>query len=439
MLRENSVRNVVRRIVTAAATAGALAALLATPASADSDDAGGFESFALGEPLGQFGWATQDIGGYNAANFDNEIVDPSAVWGTALGTRALRMSNAVYSLAFGNQLQSFSLVDEAGESAAADSPYSGGTRQSRLAGSITFASATQTYQPGLAITISPDEGSGTRMSFFRITDEPGGLKIVVSLLDNSIPDFVTETIAENLDRTQVHTFDFIIDFVEGPENDVLWTRVGGACETWNESGTWETYHRLYGGGGLTHPVDSLLFRVSGDPGANAAALLGNGLLFDNISLESSTVPAMPPIGVPGAPAAPDVFVSDDTVTVVGSAAPANACVPVTEYQLTVTPSGGGAPLVLTGPTPNFQFTAPGTGLYFATLAAINSQGTGSDSPEATVTVVLAAHDDDAGGTLADSGPRDDAPVTGVIAAGLVLLGTALIGVAAARSRRIATA
>lgn len=211
-----------------------------------------------------------------------------------------------------------------------------------------------------------------------------------------------------------------------------------ACETWNESGTWETYHRLYGGGGLTHPVDSLLFRVSGDPGANAAALLGNGLLFDNISLESSTVPAMPPIGVPGAPAAPDVFVSDNTVTVVGSAVSVNPCVPVTEYQLTVTPSGGGAPLVLTGPTPNFEFTAPGTGLYFATLAAINSQGTAPDSPEATVTVVLAAHDD-GGGTLADSGPRDDAPVTGAIAAGLVLLGGMLLAVAAGRSRRIATA
>ncbi len=431
MLRENSARNVARSIVTAAASAGALAALLATPASADSNDAGGFEGFALGEPLGQFGWATQDVGGYNAANFDNDIVDPSAVWGTALGTRALRMSNSVYSLAFGNQLQSFSLVDEAGESAAADSPYSGGTRQSRLTGSITFASATQTYQPGLAITISPDEGSGTRMSFFRITDQPGGLQVEVGLLDSSIPNFVYPVVAQNLDRTQVHTLDFIIDFVDGEENDVLWVRVGGECETWNESGTWETFHREWGGGD-PHPVDSLLFRVSGDPGANAAALLGNGLLFDNISLESSTVPAMPPIGVPGAPAAPDVFVSDNTVTVVGSPVSANPCVPVTEYQLTVTPSGGGAPLVLTGPTPNFQFTAPGTGLYFVTLAAINSEGTGADSPQATVTVVLAAGDDDAGGagggTLADSGPRDDAPLTLTLALVCVLAGSVLLAV-----------
>lgn len=437
MLRDTHARSVARRFASATAVAGVLAVLAGVPASADAKDTDGFEAFVLGEPLGQFGWATQDVGGYNAANFDNGIIDPSGVWGSALGTRALRMSNSVFSLAFGNQLQSFSLVDEAGETDAADSPYSGGTRQSRLTGSITFASATQTYQPGLAITISPDEGSGTRMSFFRISDEPGGLKIIVSLLDNSIPGFVTEVIAEDLDRTQVHTFDFIIDFVDGEENDVLWTRVGGACNTWNQSGTWETYHRLYGGGGLTHPTDSLLFRVSGDPGANAAALLGNGLLFDNIALESSTVPAMPPIGVPGAPLEPLVFVNGDTVNVTGAPVTANSCVPVTEYSLTVTPLSGGDPLTFTSPTPNFSFPAPGTGLWTVVMEAVNSEGTGAPSPEATITVLLAA--EDGGGTLADSGPRDDAPVTGAIAAGLVLLGGMLLAVAAGRSRRIATA
>jgi hypothetical protein len=433
MLRDTRSRNVARRFASATAIAGVLAVLAGAPATADANDTDGFEAFSLGEPLGQFGWATQDIGGYNAANFDNGIVDPSAVWGTTLGNRALRMSNSVYSLAFGNQLQSFSLADEAAETDAADSPYSGGTRQSRLTGSITFASATQTYQPGLAITISPDEGSGTRMSFFRITDQPTGLKIEVSLLDNSIPGFVTEVIAEDLDRTQVHTFDFIIDFVDGDENDVLWTRVGGACNTWNQSGTWETYHRLYGGGGLTHPTDSLLFRISGDPGANAASLLGNGLLFDNIALESSTVPPMPPIGVPGAPTEPLVFVNDNTVNVTGSPVTTNSCVPVTQYILTLTPLSGGDPITFTSPTPNFSFPAPGTGLWTVVIEAENGEGVGAPSPEATITVLLAA--EDGGGTLADSGPRDDAPVTGAAAAALTVAGIGLIGLAALRRRR----
>ena len=126
-------RNVARRTGLTALVTIVAATLLAVPASAEYNDSGSFEGFAVGEPTGQFGWTAQDMGGYNAANFDNGVVDPSAgVWGNQLGTRALRISNSVTSLAFGNQLQSFSLTDEAGETAAADSPYSGGARQTRL-------------------------------------------------------------------------------------------------------------------------------------------------------------------------------------------------------------------------------------------------------------------------------------------------------------------
>jgi len=438
MLRNNGVRTTLNRAAVVAGIGVLTATLMAAPASADTNDSGGFEGFALGEPLGQFGWNAQDFGGYDAANFDNGIVDPSAVWGTQLGTKALRMSNSVTSLAFGNQLQSFSLADEAGETAAADSPYSGGTRQSRVSGSLTFASATKTYQPGLAITVSPDEGSGTRMGFFRISDQPGGLRVSVSYTspnpsDVSLPDpgapghpkFTEEVLAENLDRTQLHTLEFTIDFVDGENNDILWARVGtNGCENWTESGTWETYHRL-DGGGLPHPVDSLLFRVSTDPdptvlpanrpGPNQIALAGKGLLFDNVAISTSTVPPTMPLGTPGQPASPTVSLIGETVHVTGSGVATNPCAPLTEYRITLVPLLGGTPITYTSPTPDFTFPRPAAGSWRVTLALTNSEGTSVESNSTDLTVVLA-----------ESGPTEATAPTAAIAAALTVFGLGLI-------------
>ena len=438
MLRKRAVRLSLRRVAVAAGIGVLGATLIAAPASADSNDNGGFEGFALGEPLGQGGWSAQDIGGYNAAAFDNDIVNPSGVWGTQLGTRALRMSNSVTSLAFGNQLQSFSLAHEAGETAAADSPYSGGTRQSRLSGSLTFASATQTYQPGLAITVSPDEGSGTRMAFFRISDQPGGLRVSVSYTtpnpgDVSLPDpgapghpaFFEEVLAENLDRTQVHTLEFTIDFVDGENNDILWARVGTAgCANWSESGTWETYHRL-DGGGLPHPVDSLLFRVSTDPdpgvlpadrpGPNQLALMNYGLLFDNIAISTSTVPPTVPVGTPGQPGIPVVTVVGDQVHVTGAGLATNPCSPITEYRITLVPLLGGTPLTFTGPIPDFTFPKPTAGTWRVTLALTNSEGTSVESDPTDLTVVLAA-----------TGTTEQTLPLGALAAALTVFGVGLV-------------
>ncbi|MES1171060.1 MAG: hypothetical protein ABUL56_01720, partial [Actinomycetota bacterium] len=85
-------------------------AFIAPAAVADQYDSGDFEAFALGDPMGQFGWSANDIGVYNASNFDIDIVDPSGVWGSQLGSRALRISNGVTSSGFGNQLQTASLA-----------------------------------------------------------------------------------------------------------------------------------------------------------------------------------------------------------------------------------------------------------------------------------------------------------------------------------------
>lgn len=371
---------------------GALAALaLSTAASAhaDSYDPAGFEGFTLGEPTGQDGWTAFDMGGYNAANFDVEIVDPSGTWGSTIGSRALRVSNGVTSGGFGNQLQTPSLVDEAGEASATNGGYSGGNRHSRMSGTISFASATQAYQPGLRFSMAADNGPGTRMVAFYFEDQPGGLQVSAGLLDESIPAFTYPVIATGLSHNEVHTLRFSIDFVDGENNDILWTSLGGECSTWTESGTWETYHRDFAGNDppITHTVDSVQFRLSGTA---VPANAGNGVLFDTFEISSSTVPAMPPAGVPAAPATPSATVTGQQVEVTADAVLTNSCAPVTGYTVTLTPQGGGTPLVLTGASPSFSFVGVPAGLYDVVVTAENALGVSAASAVTEVTVTAAA-------------------------------------------------
>ena len=363
-------------------------------AFADSYDNGDFESFALGDPYGQYGWGANDLGGYNAANWDIDIVDPSAVWGTELGNRALRISNGVTSGGFGNQLVSASLADEAGETGATGSVNSGGTRQSRLSGVLTFASATKAYQPGLAFGFAADSGDGTRMASFRIIDEAGGLRVDVTLLDESIPNFVPHTIASGLSHSEVHTLRFSLDLVDGVNNDVLWVAVDEAgCSTFTQSGSWEQYHRFYAGNPdpITFTADSLLFRVSG---AAVPATMGNGLLFDRFDLETSTVPAMPAPGVPATPVSPTVSVNGDDASVSTGEVATNGCQPVTEYRATLTPQGGGTPVLLTSPTPDFEFDDLADGTYSVTVSAVNAAGSSAECVPATIVIAASAGNGD---------------------------------------------
>ena len=65
---------------------GLLPVLTATAAHADTTQ-GDFESFAVGSPNGQNGWQVTN------PSFDVAVVDPSAAWNGAFGSRALRISN----------------------------------------------------------------------------------------------------------------------------------------------------------------------------------------------------------------------------------------------------------------------------------------------------------------------------------------------------------
>lgn len=400
-------------------------------ASADTSDNGDFESFALGDPLGQFGWTADDVPVYNASHFDLGIVDPSSVWTSGeLGTRALRVSNAVTSGGFGNQLQTPSLANEAGEAAALNGGKSGGVRQSRFSGSFTFASATRTYQPGLAMSMSPDRGDGTRMSYIRISDETDGLQVQVGYLNDTPPNpaFVYQVLASGLSRDEVHTVNYSLDLVDGLNNDVLWVSVGGQCGSWATSGSWEQYHRKYGGG-ATQTADSILFRVSGDGVPSTA---GGGLYFDHFEFTSSTVPPMPPLGTPSGPVAPSAHVNFTSVAVTGNSVITNACVPVTTYTVSAWPLGGGAPATFSSPTPTFDFPTPFEGAFTLTMSATNSQGTSADVPVSLVFEPVFAGEEDPG-SLAATGT--DASLLLTVATGTILVGALMLDTRRRRASR----
>jgi hypothetical protein len=305
-------------------------------------------------------------------------------------------------------------VNEAGETSAEDAPSSGGTRQQRLEGTITFASAVPSAeQEGLVVSFAPDSGDGTRMSQFRIYDLPDGLTVVVVAYDRVTPEFNEIVLASGLDRASVHTMHFTLDFVAGIDNDILSVDFGTCSST--TVGSWEDYHRDNFTDNPTKPVDSLLFRQAG---AAVAANAGGGILFDDVVVTSGPTPP----ATPSPPAGLAVSGYHPTAVLAATPSTATACAPVTTYTLTATSIGGGAPIILTGPSPTFSLASLPPGYLFEmVLTAWNAYGQSLPSdPIVYSTIVLAESGVAARGQL-------------ILAVGFVLTGAGLL--VAARRRR----
>ena len=180
------------------------------------------------------------------------------------------------------------LTDGAGESTSNAAGQAGGERQPHF--DSTFGSfTTPGEQSGLAVTVSPDSGSGGRMSFLRLRDTPTGLAIdfvdvpTVDVTAGHV-DFRETVIATSLDRTVPHTVRISMDFVPGANNDVVAVYVDDQLRMTGSS--WENYYRLDTENGPANPVpvvDQLLLRVSS---AAQPALAGKGFLIDDVSARS---------------------------------------------------------------------------------------------------------------------------------------------------------
>ncbi|MBP6860203.1 MAG: hypothetical protein KBC38_01410 [Candidatus Pacebacteria bacterium] len=251
-----------------------------------------FDGFSLGSVNGQGGWGI--TGPYDHAIVDNTYGFPT------FGCKTLRISNAVTAGSFGDQIFSYSVANEAGETVAENNGMSGGTRQERFEAEFDIASAdADVYQPGLAVTVSPDRGDGARMSYLRFEDSPDGIDVYFYDVQSSTDpaNFVQTQIANDLPRTSPHTVKLVMDFVDGPvspaalpANDVVEVFIDGVSEHIGTS--WENYYRYdnESNPGLidtSRTVDSLLFRVAGTAAPETDE---EGFLFDNVSIETGPTP-----------------------------------------------------------------------------------------------------------------------------------------------------
>ena len=264
--------------------------MFATSVSADSNTIN-FENppYTVGSPNGQDGWSSTGSAGSGCATYDHAISTVTRGF-AAFGSQTLRISNAVTSGCFGDNTFSKSLVNEAGETGATNGGMSGGTRQARFEAQFDFTTALATYQPGLAMSVSPDRGDGSRQSYLRFQDDVGGIDVFfVDVQGTGNPaNFVETQVANDLSRATVHTAKFVIDYVNGPSNDVAKIYIDGLLV--HTGTTWENYYRFDSEAAAeqtTRTTDSLIFRTGGTAVPTNA---GNGFLFDNLTQTSGPTP-----------------------------------------------------------------------------------------------------------------------------------------------------
>ncbi|MBI1862881.1 hypothetical protein HYS00_02060 [Candidatus Microgenomates bacterium] len=188
------------------------------------------------------------------------------------GTQSFRVSDAVTSGCFGDQAFSIPLTDSVGETTATAGSYAAGTRQTHFETQFDIASAVPTaQQPGLHVSVSPDRGDGSRMSYLRFEDGTAGIDVFFDDVQGTTnpANFVETQVATGLDRTKTHTVKLTFDAVEGPSNDVVKVYIDG---TLVQTGTsWENYYRFDSESASEQSpriVRTVLFRSVG--GANPA-------------------------------------------------------------------------------------------------------------------------------------------------------------------------
>ncbi len=333
--------------VAAVASSTFLISVFAAPACNGST----FDSFTLGSVNGQGGW--QVTGGYDQAVVDNE-------YGYAFGCKSLRLSNAVTSGSFGDQTFSPSNANEAGETSATANGFSGGTRQTHFEAQFDIGTTVATEQPGLFVSVSPDRGDGSRMSYLGFGDTPAGINVTFYDVQGTTnpATFVPTVVATGLSRATSHTAKIAMDFVDGPSNDVVKIYIDGNLVHTGTS--WENYYRYDSEASAEQTprtTDSLLFRAGGTA---APGTSGNGFVFDNFSMSSATLPA-----------APLFWVEEDTtqVKVDWKAVPG-----ATSYNVYRSPDNVTFAPVFSGPGLTYTDTVSANTHYWYRVTSVNGDG-----------------------------------------------------------------
>jgi len=234
-----------------------------------------FESYSLGSINGQDGWT-------RTGSYDH-VVDVSG-GASGFGAHSLRISDAYTSGSFADMTFAKPLVNPVGETGATAGAFTGGTRRTHFEVQFDLASVLPTLQPGMTVSMSPDRGDGSRMSYLRFEDWADGIHVFFDDVEGtSNPANFVETDIATLSRTP-HRIRLSMTCVDGPSNDVVQVFVDGALKITGTS--WENYYR-YDTEAAPEPtpriVKTVIFRTS----ATAhPADLGKGFLFDNLTLSS---------------------------------------------------------------------------------------------------------------------------------------------------------
>jgi hypothetical protein len=263
-------------IIAATALALGLTGAFASAAGADVVGPITFEppAYHVGDIDGQQGWSK--TGPYDVAVASVSDYPDAAHY--FFGSQALRLSNAITSGSFGDQTFSPGLNDPAGENGARD-----------FAAGFLIGTTQSDVQPGLSMSVSPDSGDGSRMSYLRFEDQADGVHVFFDDVRDHGPvgtpaDFRESDIA-TLDRNHSHLIGFLIHFNPGPHNDVVQIVIDGRVR--KNGTTWEDYYRYdpeqAAGGNQVPNVSKLLFREGGAP---APLNIGQGFLVDDVTLAS---------------------------------------------------------------------------------------------------------------------------------------------------------
>lgn len=309
-------------------------ALLATGVAAADTVTTNFEppTFRPGSVNGQDGWKSAVTGDVPALpnGYDQEVVVNSGA-PAAFGKQSLRMSNRLTEPSGEFKFQTYSkpTASPAGETLAL----------TEYTAEFTFISKKPgAQQPGLSLSVSPDSGEGSRMSYVGLKDTADGIRATIFDTPEEDGDFVAYD-GGLLDRTKPHTVKFWIKLNPGVDNDLVRIFIDGR-DIGKELGecftTWENYYR-------TAPeqspppnvntpanIDRLQFRSS-VPGFDAA---NGGYLFDTVTTTTANGPG--PAGCPGGDEGPpdeEIDVDKDADT--RAAAPGE----VITYRITVANRG----------------------------------------------------------------------------------------------------
>ena len=227
-------------------------------------------------------------------SYDAKVV-PMSLYTSAstfgFGSQALRISDAFTTQGFGGQTFSPGLGDEAGESGADNAGLSGGLRQPHFSASFLIGTTVPGEQPGLHMSVSPDRGDGSRMSYLRFEDQSDGVHVFFDDVVNKGPVGTVSTFREyeiaTLSRTTPHLIQFSMELKDGEANDTVKIYIDSRLVKTGTS--WEDYYRYdpeaAAHAGKVPTVDKLLFLLRGT--AHPTNGTTGGFLIDRVTLESS--------------------------------------------------------------------------------------------------------------------------------------------------------